>query len=255
MKLLDNKVVFLTGGSEGIGRECAEAYAAAGATVVTAALDNLHLAEIADALGNKHLALACDVADNQSVKHAIEKALQQFGKLDAIHNNAGLAKPAKSLHDTTDEEWNHVMNVNLRGILHTTRHGIEALKQTKGTILNTSSMVGSIGQDVHAAYAATKGAVNALTKSMALDYAPFGIRVNAVAPAAVWTPMLEKWINEQGAGSEDMLQYIKELHPLGPCPKGDVIADACMFLLSHMARFITGCILPVGGGAELGYRR
>jgi NAD(P)-dependent dehydrogenase (short-subunit alcohol dehydrogenase family) len=255
MTLLTDKVIFLTGGSEGIGLECAKAYVAAGARVAVAALDNEKLADCAALLGPAHLVLACDVSSDASVKQAIEHTLQAYGKLDAIHNNAGLAKPAKALHETTNEEWDNLMNVNLRGILHTTRHGIEALKASQGCILNTGSMVGSIGQDVHAAYAATKGAVNALTKSMALDYAPYGIRVNAVAPAAVWTPMLEKWIQDLGAGSAAMLDYVNKLHPLGPCPGGDVIADACVFLLSPMARFITGCTLPVGGGAELGYRR
>jgi NAD(P)-dependent dehydrogenase (short-subunit alcohol dehydrogenase family) len=106
---------------------------------------------------------------------------------------------------------------------------------------------------MHAAYSATKGAINALTKSMALDYAKFGIRVNAVSPAGVWTPMLRKWNAEQPAG-KDMAAYLDNIHALGYCPEGDVVADACAFLLSDKARFITGCILPVSGGAELGYR-
>jgi meso-butanediol dehydrogenase / (S,S)-butanediol dehydrogenase / diacetyl reductase len=254
VKLLNEKIILLTGGSEGIGLECAKAYVAAGARVAVAALDNTKLEEIRAMLGEEHLAIACDVSSNASVKEAIERTLKVYGRLDAIHNNAGLAEPAKALHDTTDAEWDNLMNVNLRGILHTTRYGLEALKAAKGCILNTGSLVGSIGQDVHAAYAGTKGAVNAMTKSMALDYAPYGIRVNAVAPAAVRTPMLEKWIEDLGAGSSTMLNYVNRLHPLGPCPAGDVIADACVFLLCPMARFITGCVLPVGGGAELGYR-
>jgi NAD(P)-dependent dehydrogenase (short-subunit alcohol dehydrogenase family) len=106
---------------------------------------------------------------------------------------------------------------------------------------------------MHAAYSATKGAINALTKSMALDYAKFRIRVNAVSPAGVWTPMLRKWNGEQPSG-KDMAVYLDNIHALGYCPEGDVVADACAFLLSDKARFITGCILPVSGGAELGYR-
>jgi NAD(P)-dependent dehydrogenase (short-subunit alcohol dehydrogenase family) len=96
--------------------------------------------------------------------------------------------------------------------------------------------------------------MNTLTKSMALDYAPLGIRVNAVCPAGTWTPMLRRWAAEQpDPGAID--RYLDEIHPLGPCPEGDVIADACVFLLSPRARFITGHILHVSGGAELGYRR
>jgi len=114
--------------------------------------------------------------------------------------------------------------------------------------------VGQIGQDNHAVYAATKGAVNALTKSMAIDYAKDGIRVNAVLPAAVMTPMLRQWAEEQKDPTQT-LDLLDDIHILGYCPEGDVIADACVFLLSDKARFITGVNMPVSGGAELGYRR
>ena len=111
-----------------------------------------------------------------------------------------------------------------------------------------------IGQENHAAYTATKGGMNTLTKSMALDYAPLGIRVNAVCPAGTWTPMLRKWAEEQ-PDSNGIQRYLDEIHPLGYCPEGDVIADACVFLLSDKARFVTGHIMHVSGGAEIGYRR
>jgi NAD(P)-dependent dehydrogenase (short-subunit alcohol dehydrogenase family) len=146
------------------------------------------------------------------------------------------------------------MNVNLKGIYHTVKYGVRALKKSQGCILNTSSLVGEIGQELHAAYAATKGGINALTKSMALDYANFNVRVNAVSPAGVWTPTLKKWTEEQPS-SAGINEYLNNIHPLGYCPQGDVIADACVFLLSDKARFITGCILPVSGGAELGIER
>jgi NAD(P)-dependent dehydrogenase (short-subunit alcohol dehydrogenase family) len=115
-------------------------------------------------------------------------------------------------------------------------------------------MVGLIGQQNHAAYVASKGAMISLTKAMAADYARYAIRVNAICPAGAWTPMLEKWCDEQ-TDPEGIRQYLDDIHLLGPCPRGDVIADAAVFLLSSKARFITGCILPVSGGAELGYRR
>jgi meso-butanediol dehydrogenase/(S,S)-butanediol dehydrogenase/diacetyl reductase len=171
-----------------------------------------------------------------------------------IHNNAGISNPSKAAHDTTEDEWNRLFDVNVKGIYNTIRFGIDELKRAKGNILNTGSLVGDIGQEIHAAYSATKGAVNALTKSMALDYAPYGIRVNAVAPAGVWTPMLRTWSKQQPDTSL-IENYLDEIHALGYCPEGDVVADACLFLVSDQARFITGCILPVTGGAELGYRR
>jgi NAD(P)-dependent dehydrogenase (short-subunit alcohol dehydrogenase family) len=252
MQVLSNKVIFLTGGSMGIGFECAKAYAVAGAIVVIVAADGL-VKEIAKQLGNEHLGIVCDVSNASEVEGAIHQTIKKYGKIDAIHNNAGIATPSKPLHETSDGEWHRLMDVNLKSVLLTTRFGFEELKKSGGCILNTSSLVGEIGQENHAAYTATKGAMNALTKSMALDYAPYKIRVNAVMPAGVWTPTLRKWQDEQPHPTS-IEKYLNDIHPLGYCPEGDVIADACVFLLSDKARFITGTILPVSGGAELGYR-
>jgi len=254
MRLLEDKVIFLTGGSKGIGLECAKKYIESGAKVVIVSNDALSVEQAVQLLGNASAGILCDVSKASEVEDAVRETLCKFGRIDIIHNNAGIAHPSKPLHETEDAEWESLFDINLKSILLTTRYGLDALKQSEGCILNTSSLVGEIGQDNHAAYAATKGAVNALTKSMALDYAPFRIRVNAVAPAGVWTDMLRKWghAQEDAAGIE---RYLDEIHPLGYCPEGDVIADACVFLVSDMARFITGSILPVSGGAELGYRR
>src|SRR6266850_5802568 len=252
--LLQDKVIFLTGGSCGIGRDCAKAYVAEGAKVVVVARDKDGVAEAAAELGPEHLGIVCDVTRDSEVKTAVEKALSHFGRLDAVHNNAGISSPCKPVHETTDAEWDEVFDVNLKGVLHTTRHAFAALVASKGCILNTSSLVGVIGQDLHAAYTATKGGLNALTKSMALDYAKHGIRVNAVCPAAVWTPMLRQWCAEQ-SDPASTTRYLEEIHPLGYCPESSVVADACVFLLSQKARFITGHIMHVSGGAELGYRR
>ncbi len=252
--LLQDKVIFLTGGSCGIGRDCAQVYAAEGAKVVIAANDKDGVEKVVAELGPEHMGIVRDIAHDHEVKEAVEKAVSRFGRLDAVHNNAGIASPSKPIHETTDEEWDALFDVNLKGVLHTTRHAFNALVASKGCILNTSSLVGIIGQEIHAAYTATKGGLNTLTKSMALDYAKYGVRVNAVCPAGVWTPMLRQWSAEQPdpASTE---RYLNEIHPLGYCPEGDAIADACCFLISDKARFITGHLLHVSGGAELGYRR
>jgi NAD(P)-dependent dehydrogenase (short-subunit alcohol dehydrogenase family) len=253
-QLLHDRVIFLSGGSAGIGRECATAYAAEGAKVIIASIDGPGSEKAASELGDGHLGIACDVSNASSVEAAIAQSLRVYGRLDAIHNNAGIASPSKALHETTDAEWDALFNTNLKSLLHTTRFGLEALKKSQGCILNTSSIVGVIGQEIHAAYTATKGGMNALTKSMALDYAKYKIRVNSVCPAGVWTPMLRQWAADQ-PDPGTISRYLDEIHAVGVCPEGDVVADACVFLLSDKARFITGHIMHVSGGAELGYRR
>ncbi len=252
--ILKDKVVFITGGSAGIGLCCAKAYAREGAKVCIFALDEAEVRAAVAGLGEEHLGITGDLTNGDAVKDAITQTMKKYGQIDIIHNNAGVAHPSRPVHLTTEGEWDLLMNVNVKGIYYTTLHGIEALKARSGVIINTSSLVAEIGQERHAAYAASKGAVNALTKSMALDYASSGIRVNAVSPAGVWTPMLKSWCRDQ-PDSDTIEQYLNDIHLLGYCPEGDVVAEACVFLASEKAVFITGCILPVSGGAELGYRR
>jgi meso-butanediol dehydrogenase/(S,S)-butanediol dehydrogenase/diacetyl reductase len=251
---LDGKVIFVTGAAQGIGLACAAAYSEAGASVVLTDRDAGMASAEARRIGGKTIPLGCDVGDAQSVDRAIDAALRHFGRLDAVHNNAGISSPSKPLHETTEMEWDDLHRINLKSLFLTTRSALPALTESSGCILNTASMVGLIGQENHAAYVATKGGMIALTKAMALDYAPRGIRVNAICPAGVRTPLLTQWIAEQPDPAA-MEHYLAHIHPLGYCPDGDVIADAATFLLSESARFITGCILPVSGGAELGYRR
>ena len=252
--LLENKVVFITAAASGIGRECALACAREGASVAIADIDFARARKTAAEIGDAALAIACDVSDGSSVELAVAAAIARFGRIDALHNNAGIAAPSKTLDETTESEWDRIMSVNLKSVFWTTRAVLPTLKRNGGSILNTASMVGTIGQANHAAYVASKGALIALTKAMALDYAPFRIRVNAICPAGVWTPMLEEWAKEQ-PDPAGIRSYLDNIHALGYFPDGDVVGDAAVVLLSNHARFITGCVLPVSGGAELGYRR
>ncbi|MDB5121817.1 MAG: short-chain dehydrogenase/reductase [Sphingobacteriales bacterium] len=255
MLQLENKVIFLTGGTEGIGFECAKVYQQAGAKLTIVSNCNESIQQASKHLNSENIQyINADVSKSEEIESAVKESIKKFGRLDIIHNNAGISNPSKALHETTDEEWQRLFDVNVKGIYYTTKYGIDELKKSKGNILNTGSLVGKIGQEIHAAYSATKGAIHALTKSMALDYASYGIRVNAVAPAGVWTPMLRTW-SEQQPNTSTIEGYLNDIHPLGYCPEGDVIADACLFLISEQARFITGCILPVTGGAELGYKK
>jgi meso-butanediol dehydrogenase/(S,S)-butanediol dehydrogenase/diacetyl reductase len=250
---LQGRCILITGGAQGIGLECARAYVREGARVAIADVDREQTEKAVQELGVAALAIFCDVSDGNSVANAITKTVAAFGVIDAVHNNAGISMPSKPLHLTEEEEWDRLLRINLKSVFWTTKACYPHLKASRGSILNTASMVGSIGQSNHAAYVATKGGMISLTKAMALDYAADGVRVNAVCPAGVWTPMLRQWASEQETPSE-IESYLDRIHPLGYCPGGDVIADASVFLLSPAARFITGCILPVSGGAELGYR-
>jgi NAD(P)-dependent dehydrogenase (short-subunit alcohol dehydrogenase family) len=251
---LDSKVILLTGGASGIGRECALAYGREGASVVVLDRNFDDAKKTAHEAGNNSLALQVDVSDGRAVGEAVVTLLEEFGRLDAIHNNAGIVGPSKPLHETSEEEWDELQRVNLKSVYWTTKYAFQSLVESKGAILNTASMVGLIGQQDHAAYVATKGGMISLTKAMAADYGGHGIRVNAICPAIVWTPMLEAWATSQGV-PETARQHFGEMSLLGHCPNGNVIADAAAFLLSDEARFITGCILPVSGGAEIGYKR
>jgi meso-butanediol dehydrogenase/(S,S)-butanediol dehydrogenase/diacetyl reductase len=251
---LSGKVVVLTGGASGIGRECALAYSREAATVAILDRDFETAKRTAAELGGQSMALHADVADGEAIRIAISAVMGRFGRIDAIHNNAGIASPSKPLHETAEREWDEIQRINVKSVYWTTKFAFEGLVASQGTILNTASMVGLIGQQDHAAYVASKGAMISLTKAMAADYARYSIRVNAICPAGVRTPMLEQWCSEQ-QNPDRIWQYLDDIHLLGYCPRGDVIADAAVFLLSSRARFLTGCILPVSGGAELGYRR
>ena len=194
---LSGKVIVLTGGADGIGRECALAYAREEATVAILDRDLETARHTASDAGGDSVAFHVDVSDGEAIRVAIGAVLARFGRIDAVHNNAGIASPSKPLHETTEQEWDDLQRVNVKSVFWTTKFAFEALAASQGSILNTASMAGVIGQLDHAAYVATKGAMISLTKAMAADYSRYGIRVNAVCPAGVWTPMLEKWCGEQ----------------------------------------------------------
>jgi NAD(P)-dependent dehydrogenase (short-subunit alcohol dehydrogenase family) len=174
---LSGKIVVLTGGADGIGRECALAYARAEATVVILDRDLDAAQRTASDAGGDSVALQADVSDGDAVRVAIGATLERFGRIDAMHNNAGIASPSKPLHETTEQEWDDLQRINVKSVYWTTRFAFEALTASKGAILNTASMVGLIGQQNHAAYVASKGAMISLTKAMAADYSGYGIRV------------------------------------------------------------------------------
>jgi NAD(P)-dependent dehydrogenase (short-subunit alcohol dehydrogenase family) len=170
-KDLDGKVILLTGGASGIGRECAIAYARDGATVAIVDRNFEEAEGAAKEIGNRSTAYRADVSSGPEVETAITALLKEYGRLDAVHNNAGIVSPSCPLHETTEEQWDDLHRTNLKSVYWTTKFAFSALVESKGAILNTASMVGLLGQQDHAAYVATKGGMISLTKAMAADYA------------------------------------------------------------------------------------
>jgi meso-butanediol dehydrogenase / (S,S)-butanediol dehydrogenase / diacetyl reductase len=180
---LSGKVIVLTGGAAGSGHERATSYVREGAAVALLDRDGEKAAQTAAELGSDCIAVQVDVGEVPAVEAAFHAVLLRYGKLEAVHNNAGIAGPSKPLHQTAEHEWDELKRVKVKSVLWTTRFALDALTHGEGSILKTASMVGLIGLDNHAAYVASKGALIALTKAMALDYAPKGIRVNAIGDA------------------------------------------------------------------------
>ena len=250
------KVALVTGAARGIGRATAEAFARAGAAVGILDSDAGEAERVAhaiDELGGRALTVGADVSDPSAVAHAIVRCGATFGRLDVLVNNAGIHF-ARAIDEYSDEEIDRLLSVNLKGALYAVRSALPLLRRTQGAIVSVSSMTGLVGQDRGAVYVATKGALIALTKALALELAPDGIRVNCVCPAGVDTPLMRTWA-ETLPDPQAVLRGQAEMHLLNRLASADEIASAIMFLASSEASFITGVSLPVEGGATLGYRR
>jgi NAD(P)-dependent dehydrogenase (short-subunit alcohol dehydrogenase family) len=251
-----SKVVIVTGAAKGIGRATAEQFAAAGARV---ALVDVHRADVGQAAasieagGRSALALVADVSKREEVDRAVAACVSTFGGIDVVVNNAGIHF-ARAIDQYSDEEWDRVLAVNLKGAFHMVRASLPALRRSKGSIVSVSSMTGLVGQASGAAYVASKGALVALTKALALELAPDGIRVNCVCPAGVDTPLMRNWAATL-PDPEAVLRGQAAMHLMDRMATSEEIAGAIMFLASPAASFITGIALPVEGGATLGYRR
>jgi NAD(P)-dependent dehydrogenase (short-subunit alcohol dehydrogenase family) len=194
-----------------------------------------------------------DVSDERSFATAIDASLKKWGKLDILVNNAGIVFPAEPVQNTTNEDFDKLINVNFRGTFHGMKLAYPHLKATKGCVLNISSMSAVTGQERHAVYGGTKGAINALTKCAAVDWGKDGIRVNALCPTGVWTDALRAW-SEVQPNKAEIVSYLDRIHSLGYCPGPEEIASVASFLCSDDAKFVTGCIMPVSGGSDCGYK-
>lgn len=251
---LNGKVVIITGGASGIGEASARLFATEGAKVVIADLNeekNKQLTLELAGKGYEILGVNCDVSNEIEVQGLIEKTIASFGKLDILFNNAGTILP-KKLEEINVDEWDRLFSINVRSMYLTIKFAIPYLKKTRGSIINMASMTGVLGQRKNAAYSATKGAIIAMTKASAIDYAPYKVRVNAICPAGVDTPLLSKWLSQQKDPKKARIDSDRS-HMLGYTASTLEIARVALFLASDDSSFITGEDVHVEGGATLGY--
>jgi len=249
-KQFENKVVLITGGTSGIGRATAVAFAREGAKVVVSGRRKAEGAEtvtLVEKAGGEGVFVQADVSDEEQVKRLVETTVSHFGRLDIAFNNAGTEGHPKPLTDATTTEFDQVFNINVKGVFLSMKYEIPALlKSGGGSIINTSSIAGTIGMAGAGIYIASKHAVNGLTKTAALEVAKQGIRVNMVSPAAIQTDMLDRFIGDEQA--EQKKQYFAGMHPVGRIGKSEEVASAVLYLSSPGASFITGHDLLVDGG-------
>lgn len=246
---MEGKVAMVSGAAAGIGLACAEAFAKAGAITIMVDIHNpeMQARKLVDE-GYKAFAYGCDVSDALAVKEMVEWIVATYGRLDAALNNAGIQTPQRPMAEITDEEFDRTVAVDLKGVWNCMRYEIlQMLAQGGGAIVNTSSQGGVTGFPGQAAYIACKHAVIGLTRTAAIDYAAKGIRINAICPGAIRTPMAEELIRRNPQVETDLLRDI----PAGRLGKPEEIANAVLWLCSPQASFVDGHALLVDGGFSI----
>ncbi|MCA0175527.1 MAG: SDR family oxidoreductase [Proteobacteria bacterium] len=239
------KTVLITGAATGIGRATALAFAGAGAAVVIGDVDARAEATAGEivAAGGRAVFQKTDVGDSGQVKALVDRAVTAFGSLDIAFNNAGLLPPTAPLAEQTEADWDRILRVDLTGVFLCLKHQLAHMaKVGRGAIVNTTSVAGLIADPGMAPYVAAKHAVTGLTKAAALDYATQGIRVNAIAPGLVRTPMIERWLADPVLRDRVLADS-----PIGRVAEPEEIAGLVLFLASDHASIITGAIYPVDG--------
>ncbi len=244
--------MIITGGAQGIGAGCARVFSNEGARVAILDRDELAGRRFLDELGGQHLLEVVDVADIAQLHAAIDRVGSTLGRIDCLINNAGIHPPDTPIEQTTPEEAMRVMQINFISTYAASQYAMPFLRATRGTIINISSMTAILGQKNSAAYAASKGAQLSFTKALALETAPYGIRVNAILPSNVDTPLMRAWAASL-PNPEEALERIAALQPIGRMAQPEEIGRICLFLASEDSSFITGQGIQADGGAALDY--
>ncbi len=244
---LQNKIAIITGAGSGIGRACAIALAREGARVALAGRRAERLAEVAHEIGERALAVPCDVSRQEDIDRVIGQTVARFGGINALLNNAGVLHVGNA-EQISEEQWDHTFNVNVRAVWLLSRAVLPHLRKAGGgSIINIASTLGVVGARNRAAYAASKGAVVLLTKSMAIDHGPENIRVNAVCPSFVETELTAAVI-AKAADPAAVRRDRTAAHPIGRLGRPEDIAGMTVYLASDESSWVTGAVLPVDGG-------
>jgi NAD(P)-dependent dehydrogenase (short-subunit alcohol dehydrogenase family) len=252
---LEGKVCVITGAGSGIGRASALLFAREAGRVVVADVDRAGadetVKEIREGGGSASVVIA-DVADPASAQRLVDETVKAEGRIDVLFNNAGISGVGTA-HETSVELWDKVMAVNVRGVFLVSKFAVPyMMAKRRGSIINMSSTIAEIGLAQRASYAASKGAILALTRAMQVDYAPFGIRVNALLPGTIHTPFVEKYLRESYPNREDGLNAIRKRQLTAELGKPEDVASAALFLASDESSFVMGSGLFVDGGVRGG---
>ncbi|MCM3340191.1 glucose 1-dehydrogenase [Paenibacillus sp. MER TA 81-3] len=252
---LEGKVCIITGAGSGIGRSTALRFAKEGATIVVADIQSeggQETVRMIEELGGKSMFIQVDVTSPEEAKAMADAVVKQYGRIDVLFNNVGVSGIGR-LHEIEPEAWDRVIAINIRGVFLPSKYVLPyMMEQQSGTIINMSSCIAEMGLANRASYAATKGAVLSLTKSMQVDYAPYHIRVNALLPGTIFTPFVENYLRNSYDDPEAAIASIKTRQLSGELGRPEDVAEGALFLASDESKFMMGSPLYIDGGVVFG---
>jgi len=257
---VSNKIILVVGGSSGIGAACVRNFSLYGSKIIFCSNDEKNGKILEKEICNENVKfIFCDVTHENNIVSVVDFVLKTYGeKLDCLINNVGYHPEDRKIDNFSSEDFDTLFKINARSYFLFSKYCLPLIRKSKGCIINISSQVASMGQRHAVTYAATKGAILAMSKSLALDEAENGVRVNSVSPGIIDTPLLVQNtianVKIKGDCTYDgEIEKMKTMIPLGDLGTGTDVANVCLFLASDMAKYLTGCDIPVTGGIELGY--